>query len=441
MGNGGSGQTKTWHANAYLALYSLAGIGLAAIFTYDFIREYPPDANVVQDMLKYAVLVAMLAICRSYPLPTRQGEYTDISIILLYAITVVYDVRVTVLAIVISAFFEFEKRNGKTVSAVLNTHISKVLFNNANYIISVSAGWLVFSLVNTQAPGDLSMPGLLLPSILFLLVTLLVNSISTITVLKLTTGIPFFSSLLGVVTSLLPTLMAFAPIGYFLAYIFVIPETGPWLVALFFVPLMFARYAFKLYIDSKEQYIRTISTLTAAIEAKDEYTEGHSKRVSQYSVEIAQAMGMSQARLENIKVAAVLHDIGKIGIEDVILRKPTKLSPEEWEKIVQHPAIGVKILEEVAIPAPVRDMILYHHVRFDGGGYPTLDPEKKVAMEVHVISLADAYDAMTSDRPYRKALSEETAMGIIRQERGTQFHPEVVDTFLKMKQKSVRAAQ
>lgn len=428
---------KSWFANAYLALYSLAGFGLAALFVYDFVNEYTFSGNILSEVLKYLVLIVMLSICRSYPLPTRKGEYTDISIILLYAITVLFGVQVTVFAIIISALFEFEKRDGKTVSTVLNTHISKTIYNNANYIISVSAGWLAFRAVGGAA-GNLDMPGLLLPSILFLVVTLLVNSVSTILIIKLMVGAPFLSSFTSVVTNLLPTLLAFAPIGYFLAFIFQIKDRGPWLSILFFIPLMFARYAFKLYVDSKEQYIRTISTLTAAIEAKDEYTEGHSKRVAQYAEEIAQAMGMSSARLENLKVAAVLHDIGKIGVEDEILRKPSKLAPEEWERIMQHPAIGVKILEEVSIPESVRDMILYHHVRYDGGGYPKMEPGKTAAMEVHVISLADAYDAMTSDRPYRKALSEETALSIIRQERGTQFHPDVVDTFLKMKQKSAQ---
>ena len=204
---------------------------------------------------------------------------------------------------------------------------------------------------------------------------------------------------------------------------------------LFFVPLLFARYAFKLYLDSKEQYLRTISTLTAAIEAKDEYTEGHSKRVAEYAVEIAHAMGLRSARIENIKVASVLHDIGKIGIDDKILRKPSKLTKAEWSKIEEHPTIGIKILEEVTMPEAVKEMIHYHHVRYDRKGYPEIGNSTRIPLEVHIISLADAFDAMTSDRPYREALTEEMAMEIIVQERGKQFHPDVVDVFLKMKKR------
>jgi putative nucleotidyltransferase with HDIG domain len=424
-----SGKSQAWLANIYLVIFTCIGAGLAAYFSYKCIIGLTFNLN---EILQYVVLVIALSICRSMPLPTRTGQGMDISIIILYASVVIKGIEATMLIFVVSAFFTFARWDNKKISHIFNTPLRKTLFNNSNYIISVYLGFLVYTAIGGKVGDPTYLPQIIWQSLLFLIVTLLVDSINLFTILKLTQGIPFFRSLGAGIVGMLPTLLAFAPIGYFLALIFSNPG-GPYMALLFFVPLLFARYAFKLYLDSKEQYLRTISTLTMAIEAKDEYTEGHSKRVAQYSVEIAQAMGLRSARIENIKVAAVLHDIGKIGIDDEILRKPGKLTEYEWSRIVQHPTIGIKILEEVKMPEPVKDMIHYHHVRYDRKGYPTVEPDTQIPLEVHIISLADAFDAMTSDRPYRKALSEETALKVIQQERGTQFHPDIVDIFLKMK--------
>lgn len=423
-------QVRAWYANVYLALISLAGIALSAFLIEGYVARFPPYNGLADEILQVAVLTVALSLCRSLPLPTRSGQGTDISIIILYATILLKGPEVAVIAIIVSAFFSFMRWNGKNTSHIFNTPLSKTLFNNANYVLSVYAGWLAFTASGGTAES-IAMPGLILPSILFLLTTLLVSFVNVSLIIRLTTGTPFLASFLNGVTFMLPTLLAFAPIGYFLALIFRM-EGGPYISLIFFVPLVFSRYAYKLYLDSKEQYLRTISTLTAAIEAKDKYTEGHSKRVVQYSAAIAAQMGLRNARIENIRVAAALHDIGKIGIDDKILRKPGKLDPDEWEQIKLHPEIGVKILEEVNMPGAVKEMIHYHHIRYDGGGYPEVGKNVQLPIEVHIISLADAYDAMTSDRPYRNALPEETALGILVEERGKQFHPEIVDVFLKM---------
>jgi len=197
-------------------------------------------------------------------------------------------------------------------------------------------------------------------------------------------------------------------------------------------PLLLARYSFKLYLDSKEQYYNIIKTLTAAIEAKDKYTEGHSRRVEYYSELIAQKMKIPPNRIESIKVAALLHDIGKIGIEDYILRKPGKLTEEEWEKIRQHPRIGMKILEEVSFPDAVKNAILHHHEKYNGEGYPDNLKAEENSIDAYILAAADAYDAMTSDRPYRKALSREAAIDILKKERGNQFHPKVADILVSI---------
>jgi putative nucleotidyltransferase with HDIG domain len=418
----------------YLTIFSAAGLGLAGFLIFEYVAGALVSAD---EIVQLAVLTLVLTLSRSLTLPTRKGQGIDISMIIIYAALILKGIYVTAFIITVSTLFTVIKWDNKNVSHIFNTPISRTLFNNSNHIISVCLGWLVFVLAGNvpfdQAPDPYNVLGILLPSILFFFVTILINSVNMFTVLKLSSAdFRFFPSIVSGVSSMLPTLLAFAPIGYFLAIIFNL-QYGPYMALLFIIPLLFARFAFKLYLDSKEQYLRTISTLTAAIEAKDEYTEGHSKRVAQYAVDIAQAMGLRSSRVENIKVASVLHDIGKIGIDDKILRKPSKLTKAEWSRIIEHPAIGVKILEEVTMPEAVKEMIFYHHVRYDRGGYPEIGKDVKIPLEVHIIGLADAFDAMTSNRPYRSAMTEKEALDIIEQEKGKQFHPDVVDVFLRLK--------
>ncbi len=176
-------------------------------------------------------------------------------------------------------------------------------------------------------------------------------------------------------------------------------------------------------------YFETIRTLSNALDAKDEYTNGHSHRVAEYSVKIAEQLNLSPKEIETVKTAALLHDIGKIGIKDEVLNKPGKLDFKEFYEVQQHPEIGANIIKDVAALQRVSVIIRYHHERFDGNGYPDSINGDQLPIESAIIAVADAYDAMTSDRSYRKAMSHEAAVEIIRSASGSQFHPEVVDVF------------
>ena len=433
---------KVWLLASYLGFLTIVGLLLAYQPVSAYCKFFFESSQMFQEATQLVVLIVIMALCRSLPGPTRTGEGVDISSVAIFASFLAKGPGATVIILFISAFFTFDRQSNGKLIHVFNASVSKTLFNNFNLIISVVLGSYIFvfagGTLSASPPPffDLGLPQVLLPSLLYLVVSLLSDSIFMVLLFMILRKSPFFKTLAGGLRTMAPTLLALAPIGYFIAFVFSIKDSnGPYMALLFFVPLMFARYAFKLYLDFKEQYLRTISTLTAAIEAKDEYTEGHSRRVAQISEEIARSMGLRNSRIESIKVAAVLHDIGKIGIEDKILRKPSKLNEYEWSRIVEHPSIGIKILEGVSMPEVVKEMIQYHHVRYDGNGYPKIAKNKSLHIEVHIISLADAFDAMTSNRPYRKALTEEMALKIVGQERGTQFHPDVVDAFLKTNKK------
>lgn len=187
-----------------------------------------------------------------------------------------------------------------------------------------------------------------------------------------------------------------------------------------------------LFESLRESYLNTIQALSMAIDAKDRYTHGHSKRVSEISLLIAREMNFDEEQIELLEYAADLHDIGKIGISELIISKEGKLTVDEYEIIKTHPLVGETIVEPVPFLQEIKPIIRHHHERFDGYGYPDGLAGEEIPLMSRIILIADAYDAMTSDRPYRKALSHEEAVKEIRKHSGSQFDPKVVKAFLNV---------
>ncbi|MFA6001173.1 MAG: HD domain-containing phosphohydrolase, partial [Thermoleophilia bacterium] len=192
-------------------------------------------------------------------------------------------------------------------------------------------------------------------------------------------------------------------------------------------------------IDNAEMYKRlettfwsTIRSLAEAIDAKDSYTRGHSDRVADYAEALARRLDLEEEMLNAVRCAGYLHDTGKIGIPDAILLKPGKLTDDEYRQIKTHPILSHKIIEPVDFPYDVKPLVRHHHERIDGSGYPDGLVGDKIPLGARIIGVADAYEAMTSDRPYRKALSRATAMEELKRCAGTQFDVELVDTFIEV---------
>ncbi len=196
-------------------------------------------------------------------------------------------------------------------------------------------------------------------------------------------------------------------------------------------------YRENLEIKVKEQtdlinqmYIRSIDALIKALEAKDLYTRGHSQRVTMYSVAIGKAMGLPGEQVDLLRQAAVLHDLGKIGVREVVLNKPGRLTEEEFKEITLHPGVAVKILGPIPYFKPLLPAILHHHERFDGKGYPDRLAGNDIPLESRIMAVADTFDAMTSTRAYRQALSLDAANTEILRCSGTQFDPDIVPVFM-----------
>jgi HD-GYP domain-containing protein (c-di-GMP phosphodiesterase class II) len=179
-------------------------------------------------------------------------------------------------------------------------------------------------------------------------------------------------------------------------------------------------------------YVEFIGSLAGALDARDPYTAGHSRRVSEYSCNVAVALSVPAPQIEEIRVGALLHDLGKVGISDNVLRKPGRLSAEEFALLKQHPVIGRRILEGVAGFQMYLPVVELHHENWDGTGYPLGLRAEDVPLGARIVHVADAYDAMTSDRPYRPGFSHEHAIAELLKFSGTQFDPAIVAAFVKL---------
>jgi putative nucleotidyltransferase with HDIG domain len=185
--------------------------------------------------------------------------------------------------------------------------------------------------------------------------------------------------------------------------------------------------------DLRRLFTGSIKALAQALEAKDEYTQGHSARVAKESVNIARYLSLSDAEVQRVWLAGYLHDIGKIGIRETVLNKPGKLDEEEWNLIQQHPVVAGKILGPIPELSDIIDIIVHHHERYDGSGYPDGLDGSSIPLGARILSVADAYDALTSRRPYRDALASEEAHRILEAAAGTQFDPVIARAFLDLK--------
>jgi len=185
----------------------------------------------------------------------------------------------------------------------------------------------------------------------------------------------------------------------------------------------------RLYSEIKKNFFETVEALAEAIEKKDRYTGGHTKRVVHYSACISKYLYLSQEELEQVRLAAILHDVGKIGIEDKILKKQDSLDPKEWKTMQKHPDLGYEILARVEGLKDVIGGTRYHHERWDGGGYPLGLKGEEIPLVARIIAVADAFDAMVSTRPYRKGIDPKIAYDEIVRCSAVQFDPSVVEAF------------
>jgi diguanylate cyclase (GGDEF)-like protein/putative nucleotidyltransferase with HDIG domain len=223
----------------------------------------------------------------------------------------------------------------------------------------------------------------------------------------------------------------------------IIDRGGYWLALLLAAPLYLTYRTYKVYMGRVQDqqthvqqvsdlHLATIEALALAIDAKDQTAQSHIRRVQVYAAGLARALGMSANDIQGVKTAALLHDIGKLAVPEHILSKPGPLTQEEFQKIRIHPQVGAEIISGVPFPYPVAPLILSHHERWDGKGYPTGLKGAEIPLGARILSVVDYFDALMSERPYHKAMSVDAAISLLRQESGKALDPEVVQIFINM---------
>ncbi|HSV31590.1 MAG TPA: HD-GYP domain-containing protein [Atribacteraceae bacterium] len=339
------------------------------------------------------------------------------------AISVSFAVVYAAILLVSPLFAALVAFGGMTLGTITGG-LKKALFNGSQFALSAFASGLVFQyLRGYQFHWDTFVfYGAVFSSII---IFFLCNVLLIIAVVSMSSGTAVRTLWRQNINGIIIQYFAMFPFSLLLALIYT--NIGYWGVVLFFIPLMVARYSFKLYADTKKSQLALLRALTAAIDAKDPYTRGHSARVAELSLAIAEKIRLSNRGREMLEYASLLHDVGKIGINDSILSKSSGLDDEEYLVVKEHPVIGEEIISEVDFLREAARFVRAHHERCDGSGYPDRKRGSEIPLEARILAVTDVFDALTSDRPYRKAYPVEEALRIMNNDERSFYDAEVLE--------------
>jgi len=386
---------------------SLAAAGLDSV-------EFP--------WLAMAAWILVVAAVDLYPVSLPRGGFVTVSPAFDYAAIVVFGPAVT-------AWIEF-------ISTIVVRGLIKrspwrrTAFNAALFAATVFVSGLVYVKAGGSV-GSISLPQSIFPLTLCGITFFAVNSGAVSLAIGLSEGVnPWRVWRLNYLWTAVH-LAVLLSLGALMAVVYI--YAGFWGLILFAIPLVFARHAFRLYSDTKRELYDFIKAMSDIIEEVDVYTREHSQRVADYAVSLARAMKLSEKEVQSLEYAALVHDLGKIAWSTRgALTKKGELSEEERREMLGHPRTGANIMIRVRALHRASQIVRYHHERPDGKGYPLGLPGDEVPLSALILNVADAFDAMTSDRPYRPALSDKQALEELRRNSGTQFDGKVVECLMTL---------
>lgn len=367
------------------------------------------------------VLAVLYLICEASPVPIspRRHHWSASSSAILAAVVLLGPVG----AAIVGAMSAFNTRRG--------LHVVQRMFNGAMYALAAYCAGVVYIAAggHVGVPAATSFPAIIIPFAAAAVTQCFLNYILVTGVLWLTSaaGPTPAKSSRSLFVSFVPDL-GYAMFGLLIAALWRV--VGPFSAVLVLIPLFVARWAVAQYVAQQEAHEATMAALCQAVETKDFYTRGHSERVSKASVMIARQIGFHSERLEAIRYAGMLHDIGKLGVPTMVLQKSGALTEEEYAAIQLHPMRGLEIVREIGFLDEALAGIMHHHERMDGKGYPLGLAGDEIPEFARVIGVADAFDSMTSTRSYRGAKPPEEAVAELLKCSGAQFDPVMVDAFI-----------
>ncbi len=308
----------------------------------------------------------------------------------------------------------------------------KFIFNLGQFLISIGLSGIVYESINpTRQIGIIridfnSLLVILLSSVTFFLT----NTLFTTGVFAISEKVNFFNLWIYNYLWLIPFHFLLTALAVIVAYLHQI--YGFVTLLLTIIPLVLTQYIYSLRAREKKYLLQNVINLVRVIEAKDEYTAGHSTRVAEYAEKIARKLKLSEFEIDLLKSAAYLHDIGKIRTDLSILKKPKKLKLDEWDQIKEHPTIGYEIVSDIGLQKSVGLAILYHHEKYDGSGYPGELKKDKIPLFARILCAADSFDAMVTTREYKRTFTMEEAAQELRKGAGTHFDPQIANIFCKI---------
>jgi HD-GYP domain-containing protein (c-di-GMP phosphodiesterase class II) len=306
----------------------------------------------------------------------------------------------------------------------------KPSFNVAQWVLSAGVAGAVYAAAGGTVFDAAGFPRVLFPALLADVVLCLVNGLLIAIVLYLAEGVPIKATWFGKLGPQVLAYLGYGLFGLLFAVLWIPVELGPLAALLLLVPFIVARWTYSQYAEQQASYDRTVRALVAAVETKDYYTRGHSERVAKASVLIARVIGIREDRVESLRYAGILHDLGKLGVPTRVLQKSGELTEEEYAAIQLHPVRGLELVRDIDFLQEAVAGIVHHHERLDGRGYPSGLVGDQIPEFARVIAVADAFDSMTSTRSYRHARSVEGAIAELRRCAGTQFDPVMVDALV-----------
>lgn len=373
--------------------------------------------------LEVALFMLLIFIADSFAIQLPKKASISVSFAIIFAMTVLFGPWVTSLASLITVVNFSDLRN--------KIPWYKMVFNGGNYVISAFASGYVYVLAG-GAIGKVTaanFPYIIIPLSLSCTVFFITNTSLITLAIAFIYDEPVFNTWRYNFQWLTPNYYALGVLGFILSQLYV--SSGPASIILLVVPLLIARQTFSVYMNLKSAYVDTVSALVQALEAKDPYTRGHSERVAKYAELTAKELKLPDDKIETLRYAALLHDIGKIGIARRILNKPGRLTNEEFKQIQAHPGLGAEIIGDIDFLKEAIPAVYYHHERLNGTGYAEGLSGERIPLLARIMTVADSFDAMTSTRSYRPELSHEEAAEELMACSGSQFDPKIVEAFIK----------
>ncbi|MEW5866647.1 MAG: HD-GYP domain-containing protein [Bacillota bacterium] len=404
--------------SVYVYATLLLGAGLAArTFVTSPLHGWLCASDRFAAVVAFAIPVALIVISELFPVRLVIDGKMSASAAVIMAVLLLYPVSegvvITGLAIAIA-------------NLLMRRELSNVVFNVGQYLVASAITGSMIAGLDLLNIGTKSAMMLFLAGATFMIL----NSALVAGVITLHQNVPFHQQLTGMMRSCWVQHGCLVLIGVLGAAIY---RALPAATVLVLIPLILVHRSYEDQVMLRSQTKQTLEFLADVIDSRDSYTFQHSQRVAENAARIAAAMGLGLEERELVVLAARVHDIGKIGTNTEILMKKGSLSPEEMQEIRKHPIAGAKIVGKLAHYKGIRELVLFHHKRFDGTGYPEgQDPVSgRLPLGAAIIAVADAFDAMTSDRPYRRALPVGVAIQELKKNAGTQFAPDVVKAFVE----------